>query len=327
MTQTRAFGRTPDGSEVLAIRIGSGDVSAGILTLGATVHRLEVDGVNIVLGHQTVPEYLGSPFYMGATCGRFANRIGGARFDLDGVTHQLPANENGNLLHGGADGFDKRVWTIDALADDAVELTLHSPDGDQGFPGNLYARARYEVDADSLTVTYSATTDAPTVVNLTTHVYFNADGEDAGSTDPQLLRLASRESTAVDDALIPTGRLVPVNVPYGELRTIAEWAPLDTNFVLDPFDNGVVAALHSPTSGLTIDVLTDQPGLQIYTADALSEAEIGTSGAPYVARAGIAVETQNFPDAPNHPNFPGSVLRPGEVYSAMTTWRFTRPAP
>lgn len=325
MTQRTPFDTMPDGTPVEAITIGADGIAATILTLGATLQRLEVAGRNVVLGHGSVAEYLDSVFYMGASCGRFANRIGGGRFTLDGTPYQLLTNEHGNTLHGGRIGFDKRVWEVTEVAPQAVEFRLVSDAGDQGFPGTLEARARFEVRPGLLEVVYRATTDAATPVNLTTHAYFNLDG--SGATDAHTLDLASHAFVAVDDQLIPTGRLADLVelIPAADtgVPTIAEAAPLDHCFVID--GDGMRRHVTFATSDLAVEIWSDQPGLQVYSGDALHAGERDQEGRGYGPRSGIALETQQFPDAVNHPNFPDTILRPGQEYVAVTQWRFRTP--
>lgn len=316
MTTVEDVGRTPQGEPVQTIRIAAEGISAEILTLGAGVHRLDVAGRNVVLGHPGLEGYLGSRFYAGMSCGRFANRIASGRFTLDGVDHQLATNENGNTLHGGPSGFDSRVWTVEHVTDHSVLLTLISEDGDQGFPGTVGVRVLYEVFPGEMRVVYGAVTDAPTPLNLTTHPYFNLHGEGSGSVDDHRLVVAADHVLTVGPGLIPTGEAVPV-VPSG---TIGELAPLDSCFVVRGEGFRHHATLSVPD--LELQVWSDQPGLQVYTGDALNPDVIGTSGGRYCARAGVALETQNFPDAPNHPDFPNSILRPGETYRAETNWVF-----
>lgn len=328
----RTFGVLPDGRAVHAVRLASAGVAVELLTLGATIHRLEVDGRNIALGHPGVADYLASKFFVGQTVGRFANRIAAGRFVLDGVGYELPRNNGVNTLHGGPDGFFRRLWEVGERGDSFVELWLTSPDGDQGFPGELRASARFSVAPGELRVVYSATSDAPTPVNLTNHAYLNPDGEDSGACDGQWLQVNAGSVTEVDAGLIPTGRLVPAGAL--DLRTprrVADVGPLDHNFAIDP-DAPTLAGepglRHHATltgrSGLAVDVYSDRPGLQVFTADAMDADIPATSGGGYVPRAGVALETQDFPDAPNQPGFPDTILRPGRTYRAETVWRFRR---
>ncbi|MCF6378002.1 galactose mutarotase [Nocardioides KLBMP 9356] len=320
MPTDRVFDQMPDGREVRLLTIGSepGPV-VEVLTLGAAVHRLLVDGRDVVLGHADVAERLASPDYVGATIGRYANRIAGGRFSLGGTTVQLAANDRGNNLHGGPEGFDVQVWDVVSHSDDAVELALVSPDGDQGFPGTVTARVRYAVSGDTVTVELSATTDATTVVGMTQHSYFNLDGE--GSIDEHGLVVEADEYTPVDDTAIPLGEHAPVAGTPFDLRSPAPLrASIDHNYVVRGSGLRRHASLSSPRTGATVEVWSDQPGLQVYTGD-------GFDGSVHVRRAGVALEPQVFPDSPNHPEWPSPVLEPGETYRSVIEWRFARSAP
>ncbi|MBK8447272.1 MAG: galactose mutarotase [Micropruina sp.] len=317
-----AFG-TVQSRPVERVRLQSGALSVDLITVGAAVHRVIVDGRDVALGHPDAETYARSQFCIGLTVGRFANRIGGGRFTLDGVEYRLATNEGDNTLHGGPDGFHRRLWTIDEQTDDSVTFGLVSPEGDQGFPGELTASVRYTISPDELRMDYRATTTAPTVVNFTNHSYFNLAGEASGSSDGLTVWVPASRVVEVDDELIPTGRLVPVG--SHDLRTprpVAEAAPLDTCFVIDAADGSVMPHATLASSDLALDVFSDQPGIQLYTADVMDGVP-GLSG-PYGPRAGVALETQNLPDAPNHADFPNSVLRPGEEFRSTTSWRFRR---
>ena len=313
VTSDRVFGQMPDGREVRLLAIGSepGPV-VDVLTLGASVHRLLVGGRNVVLTHADVAERLASPDYVGATIGRYANRIAGGRFDLAGTPVQLAANDRGNNLHGGPDGFDVQVWDVASHCDDAVELTLVSPDGDQGFPGTVTARVRYAVSGNTVRVEMSATTDATTVIGMTQHAYVNLDGK--GSIDDHELVVEADEYTPVDDTGIPLGEHAQVGgTPY-DLRSPAPLrASIDHNYVVR--GSGLRRAATLSSSGTTLEVWSDQPGLQVYTGD-------GFDGTVHVRRAGVALEPQVFPDSPNHPEWPSPVLEPGETYRSIIEWRF-----
>lgn len=317
-----AFGTVAAGPVDL-VRLDAGNLRAEFLTIGAAVHRVVVDGRDVALGHPDAASYAPTQFCVGVTIGRFANRIGGARFDLDGTTFRLSANEHGNTLHGGPDGFATRLWAISDLTADSVEFTLTSPDGDQGFPGEVRAAVRYTVSAGELRTDYTATTTAPTPVNLTNHIYFNAAGEASGGTDAQVLTVFAAEYLEVDEELIPTGRLLPVGERDArDGRPVAEVAPLDTCFSIEGPAGEVRPHATLASDDLAIDVLSDQPGLQIFTAEPMADVP-GLTGS-YGPRAGVALETQGFPDAPNHPHFPNSILRPGQTYASTTVWRFRR---
>lgn len=341
-TTGRPFGRLPDGTVVMALTIGAtpGPV-VELLTLGATVHRLEIacgDGVrrNVVLGHADVAERMTSGDYIGGTIGRYANRIAGGRFELDGREIVVGAHDRGNSLHGGPDGFDRRVWdVVEQTPDDAV-LALVSPDGDQGFPGTVSARVRYRVDGDRVVVTMEATTDAPTVVNLTNHAYFNLDGEGTGTIDDHLLTVPAEHFTPVDATGIPLGDHSPVTGTPLDLREPARIGPdlrrehpqlvasrgIDHNYVVDGEGLRTAAVLESPRTGTRLRLRSDQPGLQVYTGNVLDGTRRSTSGGRYRQGDGIALEPQLFPDSPNRPAWPSSVLRPGQTYRSVLEWEF-----
>lgn len=312
------FGSVKEGPVEL-VTLTKGRLTAEFITLGAAVRRLRVDDRDVVLGHPDAPTYADSMFALGQTIGRFANRIAHARFAVDDTWYVLPANENDNTLHGGALGFGRRLWTITELANDSVTLELESADGDQGFPGLLLVQVRYSLGTDELRIDYTATTTEPTTLNLTNHAYFNLAGEDSGPTDAQTLNVPAATVVEVDAESIPTGALVEVGEhDLRSPRPIGEVAPLDTCFVID----GTRLRPHATlaTSDLALDVLSDAPGVQVFTADGMADVP-GLSGA-YGPRAGVALECQNFPDAPNQPSFPNSILRPGETYAQTTVWRF-----
>ena len=321
------------------IELASEYVRLELLPLGATLRRFEVllpDGTwrNILLGQQTTAGYQNNVGYLGATVGRFANRIGGARFSLDGTRYIVDANEGPNLLHGGAKGFSTRVWDVEGVGDDWVEFTLESANGDQGFPGKVAVSALYELVEGGAQVTYRATTDATTVVNLTTHPYFNLDGEDSGDTDFHQLRIPASAYTPNHDDGIPTGEIRDVTDSAADFRLgrflghareraleegITRSGGFDHNFVI----GGEGLREHcrfTGASGLTLVLRSDAPALQVYTGEHLDGTIPGTSGVPYVRRAGVALEPQGFPDAPNHDNVPSTVLRPGEEYVTTTQW-------
>ncbi len=304
-----------------------------VLDLGATVHRLFVtggDGVrrNVVLGHATADEYLESMEYVGGTIGRYANRIKGARFPLDGDTVELDANDRGNTLHGGPDGFHRRLWDVVRHTDDQLSLGLTSPSGDQGFPGELTVTVAFETTADSVGVRLEATCDAPTVVSLTSHAYFNLDGDSTGPVDDHLLRVAADAYLPVDDVGIPldvlgvTGTAFDLREPVSLGDAIAAMGGLDHNFVIDGSTWQTAAVLDSPLTHTRMTLSTDQPGLQVYTAAGFDGARLSTTGTPYEQGAGVALEPQRFPDTPNRPDFGSAVLRPGETYTSLIEWRF-----
>ncbi|GCB49759.1 aldose epimerase family protein [Streptomyces sp. NL15-2K] len=317
------FATLSDGTPVHRWTLQRAGVRVRILSYGGIVQSAEVpdrDGRagNVVLGFADLDGYLTHPEpYFGALIGRYANRIAGGRFPLDGLTYALALNNPPNSLHGGERGFDKRVWDGEPV-EHGVRLSRVSPHGEEGFPGRLEVSATYTLtDSGALRIAYEAVTDAPTVVNLTNHSYFNLGG--SGNAGGHELRVAASRRTPVDADLIPTGDLEEVagtRFDFREGRKVG--AGYDHNFVLD---KGVteapveVAELYDPASGRVLTVATTEPGLQLYTADHLGE--------PFAPGDGIALETQHFPDSPNRPEFPSTVLRPGEVFRSETVYGFS----
>ena len=288
---------------------------------------------DVVLGYRDEDSYLADGPCSGKIPGRFANRIDGGHFTLDGKEYQLVKNNPGYQLHGGPDGFSNRLWLWKAsrISDTEVILTLDSPDGDQGYPGNMHVEATYNwSDDNSLTLSIKATTDAPTIVNLTNHTYWNLDGEDSGSILDHVLKLNASRWLATSEALIPTGELAPVEGTPMDFRTAkpigrdikADFPALkygkgyDNCWVLDGAPGLKIAAeLSSAVSGRRLEIWTDQPAAQVYTGNWLDGSPLSKSGRSYRDYDGVAIECQGFPDAPHHPDFPSCVLRPGETYS------------
>ncbi len=333
-------GQLDDGRAVQVVTIGRAPgIELQVLDLGATVHRLDVtggDGVrrNVVLGHPTPQEYLDSTFYIGGTIGRYANRIAEGRFELDGTAFEVGTNDRGHSLHGGPDGFDRRTWSVERHDDTSVELALTSPDGDQGFPGEVRATVTFTVLDDRVDVVLTATTTAPTVVNLTSHAYFNLAGEGAGTADEHLLRVAAGRYTPVDGAGIPEGDHATVEGTPFDLREptvvgaavrsahpqVVAASGIDHNYVLDGSGSRVVAQLDCPTTRTRLELTSDQPGLQVYTGNFLDGQRRSTSGVLLRQGDGIALEPQLFPDSPNRPQWPSAVLRPGQTYTSHLAW-------
>ena len=344
------FGTTPDGTAVerVTLRAGAG-IQLSAISYGAAVQELwapDRDGrlANIVLGFADLDGYTSRPnHYFGAIIGRFANRIGGGRFSLDGVAYELARNEGGNSLHGGPRGFDKRVWRIVAASGgDTGRLVFRhtSPDGEMGFPGVLEVEAAYTLSASSLRLDLSAATDKPTIVNLTAHPLWNLAGEGAGTTDDHLVTLRARRYTPIDGALLPTGEIAPVfGTPFDFTSATALGARIeedfdqlrlargyDHNFVIDREDGRslrTVASVEEPRGGRRLEIQTTEPGLQLYSGNFLDGSLVGTSGRSYPQRAGLALEPQHFPDSPHHDSFPSTVLRPGRTFRSTTIYRFT----
>jgi aldose 1-epimerase len=350
--QRAPFGTLPDGTAIEAVTLSnSHGISARIMTYGATLQALlapdrQGHKADISLGYDDLAGYVQHPNYFGATIGRFANRISGARFSLSGKVYSLSLNDRPNSLHGGAQGFDKRVWQVESTqsGDSAsVTLTLTSPAGDQGYPGTLHVKERYSLDeAGVLSVDYTATTDAPTVVNLTNHSLFNVAGEGSpyGVLD-QRLTIPASHYTPVDATLIPTGVLQPVkgtvfdfthgrllgqDIRDGRDAQILAGRGYDHNFALDA---GLTAApkfaarLEDPKSGRVLEIWTTEPGLQVYTGNFLNGTLVGKHGHVYRMGDGIALEPQKFPNAPNEPKFVSARLDPGSTYHHLMLLRLS----
>jgi len=346
----RPFGATPDGTAVDVYRLtNSHCMRVKIITYGGIVQSLKIpdrDGRlrNVVLGFDNLQDYVvnNSP-YFGAIIGRYANRIADGQFTLDGVTYELPKNNGPNTLHGGPMGFHTKVWRARVVGgQDSVGLKLRytSPDGEEGFPGRLETAVKYLLTEDnSLRIRYRATTDEPTVVNLTNHSYFNLSGEGSGAIYDHVLELNADAYTPVDPTLIPTGEIAPVaGTPFdfrsptsigARIRSnhpqIAVGRGYDHNYVLNqpPSGLGHAASVFDPHSGRVLEILTTEPGVQFYSGNFLDGTLIGTSGRFYRQSDGFALETQHYPDSPNQPSFPSTVLRPGEEYDTTTVFRFS----
>ncbi|MFI6151754.1 aldose epimerase family protein [Kitasatospora sp. NPDC051170] len=338
-----------DGRRVTRWTFGSRTgVTAEVLSLGARLQAVTVPDrtgrrANVVLGGADLEDLFGEASYFGATVGRYANRIAGGVLPLDGVTHRLATQRGGHLLHGGPDGFATRLWDgVPVRADGrvGVRFRLRSPAGDQGFPGTVTAEVTYLLDAHGeLSITYQAATDAPTVVNLTNHAYFNLAGEGRGSVLDHELRVEAAGYLPVDEGLIPLGPVEPVagtpfdlrrarrigacitGVVHPQLR--AAGFGFDHTWVLDGSGFRRAAVLSHPESGRQVECLTTEPGIQVYTGNHFDGAVTGPSGHGYTAYAGVALETQHFPDSPNRPDYPSTVLRPGEKYRSRTVYRFS----
>jgi aldose 1-epimerase len=340
------LGKLPDGREIReALLVSKAGAKARVMELGATLRDLLVPHAGaaqrVVLGFDGLDVYAqGGAHHAGAMAGRFANRIAHGRFSLDGKAYELDRNEAGkHSLHGGKRGFGKRPWTIVDAGEAWVTLGLDSPDGDDGYPGSLRAWCRYELaEPATLILELSATTDAPTIVNLAHHSYFNLDGS-ADARDHQLM-IAADFYTPTDAELIPTGEIARVvGTPYDftlarAIRHVPTGATApfgyDTNFVLrrsheesvDGFSLAHAATLGSRANGLALDMWTSEPGLQLYDCHNMTFASPGHGGRAYVMGAGVALEAQHFPDGPNRAHFPSTVLRRGEVYRQRTEFRF-----
>jgi aldose 1-epimerase len=336
------YGTTPDGAAVELYTLSTAHgMRAEIITYGGAVVRLTAPDrhgkfADIVLGMDNLDGYRSEPNYFGALIGRYGNRIGHAGFTLEGKPYHLPKNDGENTLHGGLRGFDKRVWKARA-AGGGLELTYTSADGEEGFPGKLTATVVYTLtDQNELKIDYSATTDKPTVVNLTNHSYFNLAGE--GTVLKHEVTILANRFTPVDSGLIPTGELQPVaGTPFDFTKSTAIGARIDAkdqqiqfgrgydhNWVLNSGGGAMAKAaeVYEPTSGRVMEVWTTEPGLQFYTGNFLDGKVIGKGGTAYPFRGAFCMETQHFPDSPNKPKFPSTELKPGQTYHTTTIYKF-----
>ncbi|MFB0491535.1 aldose 1-epimerase [Methylobacterium sp. OAE515] len=350
------FGTLPDGRTVEEVTLTNGKgVTARILSWGALLRVLEVPdrtgkAADVVLGYSDLASYLNKGSYFGVSVGRYANRIRAGRFTLDGQTYALATNDGPNALHGGSAGFDKRLWTITAVkggAAPSVTLRYVSPDGEEGYPGTLTATATYTLEAsDTLSVTYEATTDKPTIVNLTNHSFFNLAGEGSGrSILNNVLTIPAERFTPVDATLIPTGEHLPVAGTPFDFRTptvigarirdgrdvqIVRGRGYDHNWVVTDAPTAephLVARVEDPDSGRVLDVSSNQPGVQFYAGNFLNATVMGKSGLVYRQSDALALEPELFPDTPNQPAFGSARLDPGKTYRNVITYHFsTSPA-
>jgi aldose 1-epimerase len=348
------YGKAPDGKEItLYTMTNKNGMEVAITNFGGIVVSIKVPDRSrkfddVVLGYDSLEGYFTNPSYFGAIIGRYANRIAHGKFTLDGKTYTLAKNNGENSLHGGMNGFNKMVWTARDISkgDPSLELTYVSKDGEEGYPGNLSARVVYTLTAqDELRIEYSATTDKDTVLNLTNHSYFNLAGQGTGDILGHVLTIRSDRFTPVDAGLIPTGELRSVQgTPFDFIKAFVigdrigqddEQLKLgrgyDHNWVLNPTSKGEVsfaAQVYEPKSGRVLEVWTDQPGIQFYSGNFLDGTIHGKGGAVYGQRSGLCLETQHFPDSPNQPEFPTTLLKPGAHFHSTTIFKFmTRQLP
>jgi len=337
-----SFGKTPDGRQVdLYTLTNVNGLRARITNYGAILVSLEVpdrDGklADITLGFDTLDGYLTSHPYFGATVGRYANRIGGAKFVLEGVTYELAANNGPNHLHGGIKGFDKVIWNAEQIETEdevGVKMTYLSKDGEEGYPGNLACIVTYTLTKDDeLRISYEAETDKATVLNLTNHSYWNLAGQGSGDILGHELMLKADKYTVVDEGLIPTGEIRSVKdspMDFTEPMTIGSRIAqvaggYDHNYVLNSGGGSLAlcARVYEPTSGRVMEIRTTEPGVQLYTGNFLDGSITGKSGKVYKKHYGFCLETQHFPDSPNKPDFPSVVLNPGQKYATVTVHKF-----
>lgn len=339
----KAWGRLNDGRQVELYTLANGNIEASITTYGGIIVFLRVpdrDGNmdDVVLGYDSLDQYVANNPYFGAIVGRYANRIARGSFALEGRTYPLPKNDGDNSLHGGARGFDKVVWNAKPIKN-GIKLSYISSDGEQGYPGTLTVTVRYTLYEHGLQIDYSATTNKPTVVNLTNHSYFNLTGQGKGTILQHQLKIDASRFTPVDSSIIPTGELRSVEGTAFDFRIatsiglridanedqLHKGNGYDHNWVLDkpPGQRLEAAELYDPGSGRVLRVLTSEPGLQFYSGNFLDGSIIGKQGHAYARRSGLCLETQHFPDSPNHANFPSTELKPGKRYHSVTVFEFS----
>lgn len=339
--QIKDFGKTTAGQPVKVGILANDTIEVHILSYGATIQQLLVpdrkgNKVDVVLGYPTVQDYELNTCFLGAVVGRYANRIGGSKFTLYEEEYHVTPNEGKNCLHSGLHGFDKTVFDMGFEGDDTLVLTAASPDGTDGFPGNAELEVRYSLAGTGLMIQYTLTTDAPTVANITNHSYFNLNGHASGSVLGHRLSLAAPAYLETDAGSIPTGRKIAVAgtpMDFTEEKTpgrdinadypaLVQAKGYDQCYIIR--DSGLRHAAWAvgPETGIRMEVLTTLPGMHLYSANFLAPVTDGKDGAHYAARDAVCFETEDFPDAPNHPNFPDTTLLPDQPYSSTTIYRF-----
>ena len=298
---------------------------------------------DVVLGFKSIADYQEAKTpYHGCLIGRYGNRIGKGKFKLNGVTYELPINNNENHLHGGPDGFHNQVWDVIAVNQNSIVMTYMSKDGEMGYPGNLTVEVTYAISGNELSIAYKANTDKATPVNLTNHAFFNLAGEARGSVNDHLLMINASHFTPVDEGLIPLGEIQSVeDSPFDFRRAktigrdlnqqdsdiqISRGGGYDHNFVLDKESQGsmsLAARVVDPKSGRQMDVFTEEPGIQFYGGNFMDGSDVGKYGTKFEYRASFALETQHYPDSPNQPKFPSTILNPGETYQTKSIYKFS----
>ncbi|MEO8606600.1 MAG: aldose epimerase family protein [Chloroflexota bacterium] len=347
--EKQTYGTTAAGATVDEYTLtNASGMEVRIITYGGIIASIRTPDRNgslagVTLGFDTLADYTGRHPYFGALVGRYGNRIGAAKFTLDGKEYKLATNDGSNSLHGGLKGFDKAIWAAKEIKGDGevgLKLSFVSPDGDEGYPGNLSVTVVYTLTADnSLRIDYHATTDKTTVVNLTNHTYFNLGGNGSGSVYDQIIQIDADHYTPVNEKLIPTGELAPVEGTPFDFRTpkqigggirsgdaqMVRGRGYDHNFVINRQDHSSLAKavwVYAPSTGRTMEVWTTEPGVQFYTANFLDGTLVGSSGGMYRQGDALCLETQHFPDSPNQPNFPSTTLKPGDTYKSTTVYEF-----
>lgn len=349
LLDAKAYAKEVDGKLISLYTLSSGKgVTLQVTNFGGrivSVYTPDRDGKleDIVLGFENIDRYINytGERFIGPVVGRYANRIAKGQFELDGVKYQTPINNNGQTLHGGLKGFDLVAWNVDKVTDNEIQLSYISKDGDDGFPGTVDVKMTYTLTSDNeLKITYKATTDKPTVINLSNHSLFNLKGEGNGTITDHILTINADSTTPIDSVLIPTGELASVEgTPFdfrkptiiGERidtdnQQLKHGAGYDHNWVLNKTKSNAVelaATVYEPNSGRVMDVYTDQPGLQFYSGNFFDGKVNGKTGKPQKYREALALETQKFPDSPNHPQFPSTRLNPGETYTQTCIYKFS----
>jgi len=344
------FSKTQDGKKIELFILKNGPIQAALTNFGARMVSLLVpdkDGqaIDVLSGYNNIDDYLKQESYFGTVVGRYGNRIAKGKFTLNGKTYTLNTNNGPNHLHGGPDGFARKVWDAKQIDSSTVEFNYLSKDLEEGYPGNLTVKVVYHLTAErGVEIQYTATTDKPTVLNLTNHNYFNLDGERDSTINDHLLQIYASKYTPVDSTLIPTGELASVEgTPFDFRKPTAIGERVDAdhpqikygkgydhNFVLVPQkvaagELPLITTVQSPNTGIKMEVLTQEPGIQFYGGNFLTGAQVGKGGKPYVFRSFFCLETQHFPDSPNQPKFPTTTLNPGQTYSTKTVYRFPAP--
>lgn len=349
MIKKELFGKLPDGNEVYCYTLKNANgMTVKVINYGATIASIMVPDKNgkfadVAFGYDSLSGYENGNAFFGGTIGRYANRIGNAKFTLDGKTYEVSANEGKNMLHGGKIGFNKVLWNAEPLETSkgpAVKMTYVSKDGEDGFPGTLTATVTFTLTKDNaIRIDYSAKTDKPTVVNLTNHSYFNLSGDPTKSILNDEVLIRADKFTPVNNTLIPTGKIETVaNTPFDFRKLTPIGARInepndqlkygigyDLNWVLKGYDKKVreAAEVYDPSSGRILEVLTDQPGLQFYSGNHIDGTQVGKGGVVYKFRTALCMEAQHYPDSPNEPKFPSTTLKPGQTYKQTTIYKFT----
>ena len=337
------FDKLPDGTVVEQYTLNSGAISCEVLTFGGILRSLKLPDKNgnvtdVLLGFDDIEGYIGQDGYIGALVGRYANRIGDSSFELNGKAYPLYSNDGKNHLHGGKNGFDKQIWQVNCVTENSIELQLFSPDGQEGYPGNLQVKVNYTLADNALSIEYSAKSDADTICNLTNHAYFNLSGHSSGSAEDNLIQIFADYYTPTDSESITTGEIASVDGTPMDLRIPVEigkfadgdfeqikWAGgYDHNWCING-ETGTLrpaATAKSKKTGIVLKTFTDQPGVQFYCGNYIDNFPKGKNGVDYVKRSGFCLETQCYPDTPHHSNFPSAVLKAGEIYIHKTVYAF-----